>query len=78
MTISAIKSEIIKKVETIDDFELLEEIRSLIEIQKDSSAIYHLSDEQKAAVAEAQEQFKRGEYLTDDLANKEIDEWLKK
>ena len=78
MTISAIKSEIINKVETIDDFELLKEIRNLIEIQKNSSAIYHLSDEQKAAVTEAQEQFKRGEYLTDDLATKEIDEWLKK
>ncbi len=78
MTISVMKSEIIKKVETINDFELLDEIRSLIKIRKDSPAIYHLSDEQKAAVAEAQEQFKNGEYLNDDLANKEIDEWLKK
>ena len=78
MTISAIKSEIINKVETIDDFELLEEIRSLIEIQKDSPAIYHLSDEQKSAVSEAREQINNGEYLTDDLATKEIDEWLKK
>lgn len=78
MTFTAIKSQIIKKVETIDDAELLDEIKRLIEIQSEDSKIYHLSEEQKSAVAEAQVQIKRGEYLSDDAANNEIEEWLKK
>lgn len=78
MTLSAIKSQIIQKVETINDVELLDDIKRLIEIQNDSPVIYHLSEEQKSAVAEAQGQIKRGEFLSDDIANKEVDEWLKK
>lgn len=78
MTISAIKSAIIKKVETINNAELLDEISRLIEIHNYNSSIYQLSDEQKSAVAEAQEQIKSGEFLNNDLANEEINEWLRK
>ena len=40
--------------------------------------VYKLSEEQKKAVNEARQQIKNGQFLTDDEANKDIDEWLSK
>jgi hypothetical protein len=37
---------------------------------------YKLTDDQRRAINEARQQIKNGEFLTDEQANKEIDEWL--
>jgi hypothetical protein len=38
--------------------------------------VYKLSNEQKSAIAEARQQIKGGQFLSDEQANNEIDEWL--
>jgi predicted transcriptional regulator len=50
----------------------------LIEIETSDIEIYKFSDEQKAAIEEAEDQINRGEFLTDEEATKDIEEWLKK
>lgn len=38
---------------------------------------YKFSNAQKQAIAEAREQIKRGQFISNSKANKEINEWLK-
>ena len=40
--------------------------------------VYKLTDDQRKAIHEARQQIKNGQFLTDEQANKEIDEWLNK
>jgi predicted transcriptional regulator len=40
--------------------------------------IYKVSSDEMDAITEARDQIKNGEFLTDEEADKEIDEWLKK
>jgi predicted transcriptional regulator len=40
--------------------------------------VYKFNDEQKAAIEEAENQIRNGEFLTDEEATKDIDKWLKK
>lgn len=48
----------------------------MVGIDNEEEEIYHLSDEQLKAVEEAQEQYRRGEYVTNEELEKEIEEWL--
>lgn len=49
---------------------------SLIEIEGIDKSIYTLSEEQLKAVEEGQLQYKKGLLLTEEQADKEIEEWL--
>jgi len=71
-----LKKHLIDKIKKSENNHLLEEAYRLLELE--TQAIYKLNDEQKSAVAEAREQIKNGQVLTDDQANQEIDSWLKK
>ena len=49
-----------------------------LELESEDIEIYKLSDEQKSAISESRQQIKNGQFLTDEQADKEIDEWLNK
>ena len=68
---------LIKKISSTKDEKILQEINRLLETSFDED-IYKLNDEQITAVNEAQEQIKNGEFLTNEEANKQAKEWLKK
>ena len=73
----SLKDKIISKIRETDDPALLEEVSRLFEIQE-SESIYPVNEEQKKAIGEAQDQIRNNQTLTDDQADKDIDEWLKK
>ena len=50
----------------------------LIENEEADLTVYELSRQQKNTIEEAQDQYKKGETLTNEQANSEIDEWLEK
>lgn len=56
---------------------LLEELYSYLNQENTTQEIYKLSDEQKSTIIEAREQIKNGEYLTNQQAEQEIEEWLR-
>lgn len=58
--------------------DLLEEAYRLLEIESEDIEIYKLNSDQMIAIKEAKNQIKKGQVLTDEEADKEIDEWLKK
>jgi hypothetical protein len=47
-----------------------------MDAEAEDDTVYELNDAQKQAIATAQKQVQQGQYLTDEQANKEIDEWL--
>ena len=78
MSTVELRKRLIDKIQKTDNEKLLEEAYRLLELETEDIEIYKLSDEQRKAVNEAKQQIKSGKYLTDDQANKEIDEWLNK
>ncbi len=77
MTIPGLKEKLIDKIRKTEDEALLEEISVLIQLQE-ADVIYKLNSKQKEIVLEAKEQIKNNESLTNEQADEDIEEWLKK
>lgn len=78
MTAKELKKRLIHKIDQSVNNELLEEMYRLITNEETDISIYKLSEEQIIAVEEGQLQYKNGEFLTEELADKDIEEWLGK
>jgi predicted transcriptional regulator len=78
MSTIELRKLLIEKIQLTDDDKLLEEASRLLEVEIDESDVYILNDKQKEAIEEGRKQIAKGEYLTDEESNKEIDEWLSK
>jgi len=74
--INELRKKLTGRIYQTNRIDLLEEMLQLIENEEDDS-IYELTDEQQDAVNEALSQYERGQYLTDEEADKEISKWLK-
>lgn len=72
-----LKEKLINKIQETDDMILLNDLSVLFELHE-PEAVYELSDNQKKNIEVAQAQIKSGQFLTDDEANKDIEEWLNK
>lgn len=68
----------IRKIKQTEELEILEEMYRLIANQETDGNIYILSDEQRRAVEEGQQQFKNGQFLKSQQADNEIEKWLGK
>ena len=76
MSTIELKQKLISKIqETVDD-RLLEEALRLLNIESSELDVLVLNEEQVNAVNEAQAQIESGQFLSNEQANKEIDEWL--
>jgi predicted transcriptional regulator len=78
MSTIELRNKVIDKIKKIDNEDLLNEVNRLIEIETSDLVVYKFNDEQKAAIEEAENQIRNGEFLTDEEATKDIDKWLKK
>lgn len=78
MSTKELRKLLIEKIQITDDKILLEEASRLLEIEIEESEVYVLNDKQKEAIEEGRKNIVKGEYLTDEESNKEIDEWLSK
>jgi hypothetical protein len=78
MSTIELKEKVISKIQEMEDQVIIEEVYQLLQASTDDREPYKLSDEQLVVVNEAQEQVRMGKFLTNDEANREIDEWLGK
>ena len=60
----------------IEDKSFLEALKTIID-SKISSSSYELSNFQKERIISAENQFKNGDIISDDLVHSNIDKWLK-
>lgn len=77
MSKTELKEKLIDKIRDTEDPGLLEEISHLLQLQEPDT-VYAMNEDQKMLVKEARHQIKNGKYLTNDEADKDIDEWLSK
>jgi hypothetical protein len=73
-----LKEKVISKIQGMEDQEIIAEVYQLLQASTDDREPYQLSNEQLVVVNEAREQVKTGKFLTEEQANREIDEWLGK
>jgi hypothetical protein len=78
MSTIELRKRLIDKIQKTDNESLLEEAYRLLELETQDIEVYKLTDDQRKAANEGRQQIKNGEFLTDDQANQEIDEWLSK
>ncbi len=79
MSTIELKKKIIEKINLIENEDLLKETSRLIDIELEvNEQPYILSEKMINAVSHAKEQFDRGEFLSHNKANKEIDKWFEK
>lgn len=78
MTAKELKKRLIHQIDISENNELLEEMYRLIANEETDASVYELSEEQLKAVEEGQLQYKKGEFLTEEQADKDIEEWLGK
>ncbi len=78
MSTVELRKRLIDKIQHTHDQRILEEAYRLLELETEETDTYKLNDDQKNAIQEARQQIKNGQFLTEEQANKEIDEWLNK
>ena len=78
MTVVELREKLIAKINDIDNEAVLEYLSIAIDFEKDNEEIHIMSPGAQAAVEEGLAQLDRGEWITNEEANKRADEWLKK
>jgi hypothetical protein len=78
MTASEIKMQVIKKIQSLDDEKVLDEIYHLLLLDATEPGVYQLDNKQKHMLNEAMEDVKHNRLSDHDQAKKEIEEWLSK
>ena len=76
MSIIELRKKIIEKINETDNIDLLLEVSRLLNLPSKEVEIYKLSTNQKKAINQARAQIKNGQFLKDEDANKEINEFL--
>ena len=74
MTVNNLKKLLIGKIAETSDEEILKVVYRLLD---NYGEVHQLSPEELSAVNEAEAEYERGEFVTDEELQKEIDKWLK-
>lgn len=78
MLFSNIKKQLIDKIQETNDDNLLEEVYRILETGTLNIEQIVLSHSQKKRIDQGIDDIENGKYLSEDDANREIKEWLKK
>jgi len=78
MTHSDLKTRVLEGIENTRNTYLLEEVLRLLHLESQDLKVYELNEGQINAINEAREQIEKGQTLTNEEANDQIDKWLKK
>ena len=78
MSTTELRKRLIEKIQDTSDENILAEVYRILEVSYQDEEIIVLTDAQKAKIDNGFKDIAEGRYLTNDQANKEIDEWLKK
>mgnify|MGYP003548574599 CR=1 FL=1 len=78
MSSKEMKKQLIDKIQSTEDDKILEEVYRILEVSTQEVDMIVLSSDQKGRIDKGIIDIEVGRYFTNDEANKEIDEWLKK
>lgn len=75
MNSAELKLNLINKITQITDVVHLKELLQLLKFQSDDT-VYHTTEAEKKAILEGRNQVKKGEVLSHEDVENEIDKWL--
>ena len=78
MLTKEMKQELINKIKSTTDDNILEEVYRILEVGTQEADKIVLSSEQKESIDKGIKDMEEGNYLSNEEANQEIEEWLKK
>lgn len=78
MNTKELKHKVIDKINQLEDDNLLIDLIRIIDNSAIDNEFYRLSENHKKAIDTAIDQIEKGDFLTNEQSNKQIDEWLKK
>lgn len=78
MSTVELKEQLINKILLVENPNILREAIRLLDIESGATEMVQLSEMQKEAILRGQEDIRKGNFLTNEQANKEIDEWLRR
>lgn len=78
MTQVQLKEKLIKRIQETDNQDILEDFLNILDIDSDSNITLKLSSDQKSAINEGEEDFKNGNFLTEEESDRQTKEWLEK
>lgn len=78
MSSAEIKKQLIEKIQSTEDENLLEEVYRILEMNTQDFDKIMLSDFQKSKIEAGLKDMESGNYISHEEANREIEEWLKK
>ncbi|NBC24522.1 MAG: hypothetical protein GVX78_02785 [Bacteroidetes bacterium] len=73
-----VKKKLIEEINASQNKDLLEEFYRFLTLENEMQETYKLNGEQISAITEAREQIENGAYVTNEVANQEIEKWLNK
>lgn len=77
MSTANLKIGIINKITQLKENNVIEEINRLLDFELEKG-IFKLTTKQQARILDAKEEYKAGKVLSENEANKKIQEWLTK
>lgn len=78
MSTIELKKRVISRLQKTGDSQLLEEVYRLINLDERNLEIYKVSALQKQAILKGKNDIENGRFFSDEQANKQADEWLRK
>ena len=78
MSTLELKEKLISRILQTENKPLLDEVFRLLEPEEEEAEILQLSPQQRQAILEGLDDVENGRFLTNEQADKEIREWLKK
>lgn len=78
MSSKELRKQLIEKIESLEDDKILEEVYRILEVGTQEVDVITLSPNQKSKIDKGLQDIEGGRFLTNDEANRDIDEWLKK
>ncbi len=78
MSTTELKELLIERIQKIDNEDVLTELYKLLDINAGELNIYKLTVSEKEEIYAVKKQVEKGDTLTNEEANNEIDQWLKK
>jgi Rps23 Pro-64 3,4-dihydroxylase Tpa1-like proline 4-hydroxylase len=76
MTTAELKINLINQITTLNNDTIVMQLKQYIDFELDKN-IYKLSKAQNERILEAQKEYKEGKILSSEIANLEIEKWLK-
>lgn len=78
MTQVQLKDKLIKRIQETDNQDILEDLLKILDLDSDPNIVLNLSEEQKSAIEEGENDFKNGNYLSEEESDRQAREWLEK